>query len=65
MKLEKVTKENLAIFATNALLVVVPELERENKRWFKKGLKTRNIAKNIKVRNFKQLIKRLILEIKY
>lgn len=65
MKIEKITKENLAIFATNALLVVVPELEKENKKWFKKGLKTRKIAKNIKVRNFKQLIKRLILEIKY
>lgn len=65
IKVEKITKENLKIFATNALLVVVPELEKEEKKWFEKELKTRKIAKNIKVRNIKQLIKRLILEVKY
>lgn len=65
MPIDKLTKENLAIFATNSLLVVVPELDEKNKEWFKKGLKERKIAKNIKIRNFKQLIKRLILEIKY
>lgn len=65
IKVEKITKENLKIFATNALLVVVHELEKKEKKWFEKELKTRKIAKNIKVRNIKQLIKRLILEVKY
>lgn len=65
MPLKKVTKENLAIFATNSLLTVVPELEEENKTWFEKELKERKIAKNIKIRNFKQFIKRIILEVKY
>lgn len=65
MKLEKITKENLAIYATNSLLTMIPELKEENKIWFKKGLKTRKIAKNIKIRNVKQFVKRLILEIKY
>lgn len=65
MPIEKITKENLAIFATNSLLTVIPELNKENKLWFEKGLKTRKIAKNIKIRNLKQFIKRLILEIKY
>lgn len=65
MPLKKVTKENIAIFATNSLLTVVPELDEENKIWFEKELKTRKVAKNIKVRSFKQLIKRIILEVKY
>ena len=65
MSLKKVTKENLAIFATNSLLTVVPELEEENKIWFEKELKERKIAKNIKIRSFKQFIKRIILEVKY
>ena len=37
----------------------------ENKKWFKQELKKRKIAKNIKIRNIKQLIKKMILEIEY
>ena len=59
------TKENLRIFAVNSLLVVVNELDMENKKWFKQELKKRKIAKNIKIRNIKQLIKKMILEIEY
>ena len=65
MQLKKVTKENLAIYATNSLLTVIPELDEENKIWFEKELKARKVAKNIKIRGFKQLIKRIILEVKY
>lgn len=65
LKIEKFSKENLAIFATNSLLAVIPDLTPENKRWFKKELKSRKIAKNIKIRNFKQLIKRILLELEY
>ena len=59
------TKENLRIFAVNSLLVVVDELDMENKKWFKQELKKRKIAKNIKIRNIKQLIKKIILKIEY
>lgn len=62
---QKVTKENFLIFATNSLLAVIPELKNENKIWFKKELKKRKIARNIKIRNIKQLLKKIILEIKY
>lgn len=65
MSLQKTTKENLAIFATNSLLIIIPELNEQNKKMFKKELKSRKIAKNIKIRNLKQLIKRLILELEY
>ena len=65
MPLKKMTKENLAIFATNSLLAVIPDLDEENKIWFEKELKSRKIAKNIKIRSFKQFIKRIMLEVKY
>ena len=63
--LSKRTKENVKIFLTNSLLVVIPELDKENKKYFIQELKTRKIARNIKIRTIKQLIKRIILEIKY
>ena len=65
MPLKKMTKENLAIFATNSLLAVIPDLDEENKIWFEKELKSRKIAKNIKIRSFKQFVKRIMLEVKY
>ena len=63
--IHKTTKENMKIFLTNSLLVIIPELDEENKEIFEKELKKRKIAKNIKVRNLKQLIKRIMLEIRY
>lgn len=65
MVLKKTTKENFAIFVTNSLLAVIPDLEEENKIWYEKELKERKIAKNIKIRSFKQFIKRILLEMKY
>ncbi len=65
MNISKYTKENLAIFVTNSLLVIMPELDGENKKYFKMELKKRKIARNIKLRNFKQILKRILLTIKY
>lgn len=65
MDIQKTTEENMKIFLTNSLLVIVPELDKENKKFFKKELKKRKISKNIKIRNIKQLIKRVILKIRY
>lgn len=65
LSINKLTRQNFKIFLTNSLLVITPELDKENKMFFKKELKKRNIAKNIKIRNIKQLIKRILLEIKY
>lgn len=65
MNIKKMTKENVGIFATNSLLVVVPELEKENKEFFVKELKKRKISKYIKARNLKQLIKKVLVFFKY
>lgn len=65
MSVNKITRQNFKIFLTNSLLVIMPELNKENKIYFKNELKKRKIIKNIKIRNLKQLIKRILLEIKY
>ena len=64
-EISKTTKENVAIFATNSLLVVVKDLEGNNKEFFKKELKKRRVYKNIKPRNLKQLAKRIMLKLEY
>ena len=64
LDINKVTKENLKIWATNSMLSVISDLEEINKTYYKKELKKRKIYKHIKVRNFKQLIKKLILMVK-
>lgn len=65
MNLQKITKENLAIYATNAILSTMPELDEENKKFLKQELKKRKISKYIKIRNLKQLLKKVYFNIKY
>ena len=57
-------QENFAIYATKSLLVVLKDLNGENKEFYKKELKKRKIWRHIKIRNLKQLVKRIILLIK-
>lgn len=64
-QIKKISKENFKIFATNSIIAVVNELDINNKRWYIKELKKRKIAKNIKIRNLKQFIKRIVYELKY
>lgn len=61
MDLQKITKENFGIYAVNSLLAVVKDLDGEDKTFYKKELKKRKIWRYIKIRNLKQLIKRIIL----
>ena len=65
MNLKNVTKENLGIYAVNSLLAVTKDLKLENKKYFEEELRRRKIFKYIKIRNFKQLLKKIILRIKY
>ena len=57
------TKENVKIFYTNSILLRVNDLKKEERKRFIKEIKKRKMAKNIKARNAKQLLKRIILEI--
>ena len=65
MEIQEITKQNIAIYATNSLLATIKDLDEENKKYLKKELHKRKISKNIKIRNIKQLIKRIMLSIKY
>jgi len=57
------TKENVKIFCTNSILLRINELKKEDRKLIIKEIKKRKMTQNIKVRNLKQLFKRIILEI--
>ena len=59
--LSKLTKQNLKIYYTNAIILKAKELKLEEQAKFIKEIQKRKMAKNIKVRNIKQLVKRLLL----
>ena len=61
--LSKRAKENIMIFYTNALILKLRELKPEEQKEFIKEINERKMIKNIKVRNIKQLIKRIVLNI--
>ena len=63
LKIAKKTKENIRIYYTNAIIMKLKELKTEDRKKFVKELKKRKMFKNLKIRNLKQLIKRLILHV--
>ena len=62
IELEEKTKENLKIYYTNAIVLKIQELKKESQSYYIKEIQKRKMYKNIKVRNLKQLIKRLLLK---
>lgn len=61
--LSKKTEENLKIYYTNCVILKIEELNNENQKKYIKEIKSRKIIKNIKVRNLKQLLKKVLLYI--
>ncbi len=57
------TKENVKIFCTNSILLRINDLQKEDRKKFIRQIRKRRMTKNIKPRNAKQLLKRIILEI--
>lgn len=57
------TKENMKIYYTNSILLKIKELNNEDRKIFIKEFNKRNMRKNIKVRNLKQFVKRIILAV--
>ena len=62
MQLNKKTRENAKIYYTNALILKMYELKEEDKNKYLAELKKRKLYKNIRARNLKQLIKKIILK---
>lgn len=63
MKLNKKTLENVKIFYTNSIILKLEELNDNDKKYYINEIKARKMYRNIKVRNFKQLLKKIILRI--
>ena len=60
--LDKTTEENVKIYYTNCIILKLGELSKENKKIYKKEIENRGLYNNIKARNIKQLIKKLLLK---
>lgn len=63
MSISEKTKENVRIYYTNSIIMSLKDLDSHDSRAFKKEIKKREMQKNIKVRNFKQLLKRIIFSV--
>lgn len=61
MSLKEKTKENVKIYYTNAIILKLEDLKDEDKDKYIEEIKERKMYSNIKVRNLKQLIKKMLL----
>ena len=60
LNIEEITKENVLIYYTNSIIMSLKDLKGNDEKEYIKEKKKRDMRKNIKVRNLKQLIKRII-----
>lgn len=63
LELSQKAKENIRIYYTNAILLKLNELKEKDKNYYIKQIKLRRFDKNIKARNGKQLLKKILLKI--
>lgn len=56
------SKENLKIYYTNCIILETNNLKGEDRKKYIREIRKRKFAKNIKIRNFKQFIKRIVLQ---
>lgn len=61
--ISKETKDNVKKYYTNCIILKVNELSKQNQKKYIKEIRKRKMIKNIKVKNFKQLIKKIALNI--
>ena len=54
--------ENIIIYYTNCIILQTENLSGKERKEFIKQIKSRKLAKNIKVRDFKQFMKRIVLD---
>ena len=63
LDISKDTQNNLKIYYTNNIILKVEELGRENRKQYINEIRKRKMTKNIKAKNVKQLMKKIILNI--
>ena len=59
--LSKTAKEDIKIYYTNAIILKLNELKIEDQKFFIKQIRKRKMQNNIKARNLKQLVKKIVL----
>ena len=59
--LTKETKENMLEYYTNSMILAIKDLKFQNRRRFGRIIKKRGLIENIKPRNVKQFVKKIIL----
>lgn len=57
------TRENIKIYYTNSIILATEKLENNDQKQYIKEIKKRKMLKNIKARNLKQLLKKIVLNI--
>ena len=57
------SKENIKIYYTNAIILAANNLKGQEQKQYIKEINKRQMINNIKIRDFKQLIKKIILKI--
>ena len=62
-KLNQKTAETLKIYYTNAILLKIETLERKDQKEYIKKIRKRKMTKNIKAKNGKQCLRKLILSV--
>lgn len=63
MELSNNALENIKIYYTNSIILKLEELKPEDKNYYIKKIKQRKMYNNIKPRNLKQFIKKIILKL--
>ena len=61
MKLIPKTKRNILEYYTNSIILSIKDLKQEDRILFEKKIKEKGLLKNIKLRNIKQMIKKVLL----
>ena len=59
--ISKITKQNMKIYYTNCIILELNNLDNEEQKKYIKQIRKRKMVNNIKARNLKQFIKKLIL----
>ena len=63
INISKLTHDNIMIYYTNAVILKAMDLKEEERKKYLEELKNRKVYKNIKARNLKQMIKKILLMI--
>ena len=62
MNLKQNTLDNLLEYYTNSIILAIKDLRKEDRIIYEKRIKEKGLLKNLKVKNLKQIIKKIMLE---